>query len=111
MCKWTRNVVTTLFSLAAVSVGQCCFAQQLQMGMDGVAWENNNSQGPLLYRTVDASQLMSVRAKISAQTTGNWSQAGVMVRVPNPIPSPGIENWQTAWSFQASWWCIYVSVQ
>ena len=100
MCKCTRNVVIALFSLAAVSVGQLGFGQQLQMGLDGVAWENNNSQGPLLYRTVPAAQLMSVRAKISAQTTGNWSQAGVMVRVPNPIPSPGIENWQSAWSFR-----------
>ena len=102
MCKCTRNVIVALFSLAAVAGGQCCFGQQLQMGMDGVAWENNNSQGPLLYRTVDASQLMSVRAKISAQTTGNWSLAGVIVRVPNPIPSPGIENWQAAWSFRGT---------
>jgi hypothetical protein len=67
------------------------------MAMDGVAWEANNATGPLLYREVPENQLVSVRAKISAQTQGNWSQAGVMARIPNA----GVgENWMVSWSFR-----------
>jgi hypothetical protein len=67
------------------------------MGMNNVGWEANNATGPLLYREVPESQLVSVRAKISSQTQGNWSQAGVMARVPNQGAG---ENWQISWSFR-----------
>jgi hypothetical protein len=78
------------------------FAQVLQLGTDNVAWENNNDTGPILYREVPEAQFVSVRAKISAQTAGFWSQAGVIARVPNPIDlAAGQENWATSWSFRA----------
>ena len=68
--------------LAALIMGMIpaagSFAQVLQMGTDGVAWELNNDTGPLLYREVPEAQFVSVRAKISAQTAGFWSQAGVI---------------------------------
>ena len=96
----TNRITTTgsvLFLLAALS-GSACVAQGfLQMGMDGVAWEANNATGPLLYREVPEAQFTSVRAKISAQSAGNWSQAGVIARIPNTGAG---ENWQASWSFR-----------
>lgn len=69
------------------------------MGMDGVAWEANNATGPLLYREVPEASLVSVRAKISGQTAGNWSQAGVIARVPDMGAG---QNWQISWSFRGT---------
>lgn len=73
----------------------------LHMGLSGVGWEANNNTGPLLFRNVNEAELVSVKAKISSQTSGNWSLAGVIVRMPNPLDAAdGTENWQTAWSFR-----------
>lgn len=95
-----RIVVVASLSLAIIGGGECF--GRLLMGMDAVAWENSNDQGPLLFREVPEANLVSVRAKISAQTAGLWSQAGVIVRAPNPIDAAaGQENWQTSWSFRA----------
>ena len=94
-----RTFFAVSLALAAMSGGDCF--GRLLMGMDGVAWENSNDQGPLLFREVPEANLVSVRAKISAQTAGNWSQAGVIVAPPNAIDAAaGQENWQTSWSFR-----------
>jgi hypothetical protein len=67
------------------------------MGTDGVGWQNNTDSGPFLYRTVDASQFVSVRLKISAMTPEGWNEAGSVVRRLQAVPAPtGTENWQTA---------------
>jgi hypothetical protein len=92
-----RIFVTVPLSLVVTLLGATAFADVLQMGMDAVGWEGNNASGPLLYREVPESQLVSVRAKISSQTSGNWSQAGVIARAPN---MGGGENWQISWSFR-----------
>ena len=86
--------------LAAAPTGRCV-GQYLQMGMDGVGWRSDTDSGPFLYRTVDASQLVSVRVKISSQLVTGWQEAGILVRVPRAIPADaGTENWQSAWSFR-----------
>jgi hypothetical protein len=92
--------VAALLSLAwlASTPGTKCFGNFLQMGLDGVGWEANNATGPLLYRDVPEAQLVSVRARISTQTAGNWSQAGLIARVPSTGAG---ENWQASWSFRA----------
>jgi hypothetical protein len=97
----TRIAAATVFPtllLAAFPSGRCFSQGFLQFGMDGVGFEANNATGPLLYREVPEAQLMSVRAKISNQSAGLWSQAGVIARVPNTGAG---ENWQISWSFRA----------
>lgn len=74
-------------------------AGQLTMGIEGVGWENNGkTDGPMLYREVDASALQEVRVKISDQAVGQWSNAGIIVRVPGNIGQN--ENFVTAQSFR-----------
>jgi uncharacterized protein (TIGR03382 family) len=92
-----RIAFTVPFCLVVASLATTSLANVLQMGMDNVGWEANNATGPLLFRDVPESQLLSVRAKISAQTAGNWSQAGVIARAPNLGSG---ENWQISWSFR-----------
>ncbi len=95
-----RTVFAVSLALTALSGGNCF--GRLLMGMDAVGWENANDSGPLLFRNVNDTDLVSVRAKITAQSVGNWSQAGVIVRAPNAIDAAaGQENWQTSWSFRA----------
>src|SRR5688572_15101722 len=97
---YTR-IAATFFPAVLLSAlsGTSSFGQGfLQFGLDNVGWEANNATGPLLYREVPEAQLVSVRAKISAQTAGNWSQAGVIARVPSAGSG---ENWMASWSFRA----------
>jgi hypothetical protein len=66
-------------------------------------WENNIDNAPLLYRQVDVEDFISVTAKISSMTEGNWNLAGPMVREPNPIDGvAGQENWFASWSFRVA---------
>jgi hypothetical protein len=76
---------------------------QLTMGLVGVGWENNRDTGPFLYKEVNAADFVRATVKITAQTAGNWSLAGIMVRMPNAIDAaPNQENWYAAWSFRTS---------
>ncbi|MEX2317539.1 MAG: hypothetical protein WD669_10340 [Pirellulales bacterium] len=78
-------------------------ANQLTMGLVGVGWENNRDTGPFLYKEVNAAEFVSATVKITSQTQGNWSLAGVLVRQANPIDSlANQENWFAAWSFRSS---------
>jgi len=101
IAMWQRTMIVALVcGMIPASSG---FGQVLELGLDNVGWENDNDTGPLLYREVNETDFVSVKAKISAQTTGFWSQAGVIVRAPNPIDAAtGQENWQSAWSFRPS---------
>jgi hypothetical protein len=73
-------------------------AGQLTIGIEPGGWDDDNStDGPMLYREVDAGSLFEVRVKITDQTTGNWSSAGIIVRVPGPLGDD--ENFITAHSF------------
>jgi hypothetical protein len=95
---YTRIAAKFFPAVLLATVGSHCLGQGfLQMAMDNVGWEANNATGPILYREVPEAQLVSVRAKISAQTQGNWSQAGVMARIPNAGAG---ENWMASWSFR-----------
>lgn len=72
---------------------------QLTMGIEDVGWESNGkTDGPMLYREVDAASLLEVRVKISDQTVGQWSSAGIIVRVPGPLGDD--ENFVTGHSFR-----------
>jgi hypothetical protein len=60
-------------------------------------WEGSTDTGPLLFRQVPEAELVSVTAKISAQTAGFWSRTGVIVRAPNAIDNATMqENWVTS---------------
>ncbi|TWT75721.1 hypothetical protein Pla123a_32310 [Posidoniimonas polymericola] len=96
---WRRFAVLGL--VYGGCLGAVVQAQVLELGLDGVAWETPNDTGPLLYKEVAESDLVSVKAKISSQTSGFWSQAGVIARLPNPVDQAAAqENWQAAWSFR-----------
>ena len=86
-------------AFVVVLVSQSGLGQELLLGLDNVGYEGANASGPLLFRDVPESELVSVRAKISAQTEGFWSQTGVIARVPNPS-GVNPENWQASWSFR-----------
>jgi hypothetical protein len=81
----------------------------LTMGMTNVRWENSEDSAPYLFREVDVNLFQRVTVKISAQTPGNWSFAGPMVREPNPIGDgnpgdfavlPADEDWYASRSFR-----------
>src|SRR6476660_279624 len=86
---------------AAGGANATIHAGELTLHGDGVGWENNGDSGPMLFRNVNVNDLISVTAKVSMQTVGNWSLGGVIVRVPAPLADgPAIpENWYAAWSF------------
>ncbi|TWT36579.1 Soluble aldose sugar dehydrogenase YliI precursor [Posidoniimonas corsicana] len=59
---------------------------QLSVGMEPLGWGGGGGdEAPFLFREVDAESLMEVRVKISNQTRGNWSSAGILVRLAGPL--------------------------
>lgn len=74
----------------------------LRMGMQNVGWGGGAASGRQLYKTVDASEFRSVRAKISSQTSGFWSTAGVMARVPSSVADPADDDWIAVDSFRVT---------
>jgi hypothetical protein len=61
-------------------------AGQLTVGIEPGGWQDDgDTGGPMLYREVEAGSLLEVRVKISEQTAGNWSSAGIIVRVPGEL--------------------------
>jgi glucose/arabinose dehydrogenase len=77
-------------------------AGQLTMGMEPVGWQGNGEHtAPFLFREVPAENLAEVRVRISSQTRGNWSSAGVLVRVAGPLDDVASnDNFLSAHSFQ-----------
>ncbi len=80
---WFRTTIAALVCGLMPAING--FGQVLQMGLDGVAWEDvvdmgnpvtSIDTGPLLFRNVNEADLVSVKARISAQTAGFWSQVG-----------------------------------
>jgi hypothetical protein len=80
---------------------------------DGVApvpnlgWEVNRSTAPLLYHEVPADQDFTATVKINAQTSGQWSSAGLIARAPSATqPGTGTdhadENFATMYSFRTN---------
>jgi hypothetical protein len=92
------NFGSTTFNANTTNAGQ------LTIGIKPVGWEGGGADtGPMLFRQVDVGTLMDVRVKISQQTPGNWSDAGIIVRVPGPIDhSGGNDNFLQALSFRTS---------
>lgn len=59
---------------------------QLTLGMEPVGWEGGGADNaPFIYREVDADNLMEVRVRISNQTRGTWSSAGILARVAGEL--------------------------
>ncbi len=77
-------------------------AGQLTIGMEPVGWQGNGEDtAPFLYREIPAENLAEVRVKISSQTQGNWSSAGILVRAAGPLDDdPSNDNYLSAHSFQ-----------
>jgi hypothetical protein len=79
-------------------------------GVTNIGWEGGRSTAPLLWTTVPAGKDFTATIKISAQTAGFWSAAGLVARAANsptpPGPSGGSpdlnadENFVTATTFR-----------
>jgi hypothetical protein len=59
-------------------------------GISGMGWEGGRSTAPILFANVPAGQDFTATVKISAQTAGNWSSAGLIARAGNSPTPPGI---------------------
>ena len=79
-------------------------------GVTNIGWEGGRSTAPLLWTTVPAGKDFTATIKITAQTAGFWSAAGLVARAANsptpPGPSGGSpdlnadENFVTATTFR-----------
>jgi hypothetical protein len=75
-------------------------------GPPGLGWEGNRSTSPFLFADVPAGKDFTATVKISAQTSGFWSAAGIIARAGNSPTPPGVqadhadENFTTAFSFR-----------
>jgi hypothetical protein len=75
-------------------------------GISGMGWEGGRSTAPFLRRDVPAGQDFTATVKIAAQTSGQWSAAGIIARAANSATPPGIgpdhadENFVTNYSFR-----------
>jgi hypothetical protein len=73
----------------------------------GIGWEGNRSTAPFLFTDVPAGKDFIATVKISAQTSGQWSAAGLIARANSPTP-PGTgmnnadENFVTMTSFRTA---------
>jgi hypothetical protein len=79
-------------------------AGRLTVGMEPVGWGGGGADNaPFLFREVAAENLMEVRVKISSQTRGNWSSAGILVRLDGPLDNTASnDNFLTAHSFRTN---------
>ena len=70
--------------------------------MERVGWEGNGQDtAPFLFRQVSAENLLEVRVKITAQTRGSWSSAGLLVRAAGPLDDNAAnDNFVSAHSFR-----------
>lgn len=77
-------------------------SSMLTIGMEPVGWQGGGEDtGPFLFREVDASEFMEVRVKISSQSQGFWSSAGVLVRVAGDVDDDVTnDNFLSAHSFR-----------
>jgi hypothetical protein len=72
----------------------------------GMGWEGGRSTAPFLYRNVPAGQDFTATVKVSAQTSGQWSAAGLIARAANSPTPPGTgadhtdENFVTSTTFR-----------
>jgi hypothetical protein len=81
----------------------------LKVDTNGVntGWEGGRSTAPLLFHTVPAGQDFTATVKISSQTTGQWSSAGIIARAQNATP-PGlppdndVQNYAAMYSFRTN---------
>jgi hypothetical protein len=77
-------------------------------GITGMGWEGGRSTAPFLFTNVPAGRDFTATVKISAQTSGQWSAAGIIARAGNSPTPPGIgadnadENYVTAYSFRTN---------
>jgi hypothetical protein len=77
-------------------------------GPPGMGWEGGRSTAPFLFTNVPAGQDFTASVKISAQTSGQWSAAGIIARAANSPTPPGVgadhtdENFVTATTFRTN---------
>jgi hypothetical protein len=75
-------------------------------GISGMGWEGGRSTSPFLRTDVPAGKDFTATVKISAQTSGQWSAAGLVARAANSPTPPGIgadhadENFATMYTFR-----------
>jgi hypothetical protein len=72
----------------------------------GVGWEGGRSSAPMLYTPVAGNQDFTATIKVSTQTSGFWSAAGLVARAANSPTPPGTgtdnadENFVTMTTFR-----------
>jgi hypothetical protein len=72
-------------------------AGNLRLGIDQTGWGGGGvDNARFLFKRVDLDQLREVRTKITAQTAGQWSTAGILVRLPAPLDDDEQNDYMTA---------------
>ena len=59
-------------------------------GISGMGWEGGRSTAPVLYTPVAGNKDFTATIKISSQTSGFWSAAGLVARAANSPTPPGL---------------------
>jgi glucose/arabinose dehydrogenase len=79
-------------------------AGNLTIGLEPVGWQGDGADSaPLLFRDVPAENLMEVRVRIEQQSAGNWSSAGILVRVAGPLDNESSnDNFLSTHAFRAN---------
>jgi hypothetical protein len=75
-------------------------------GISGMGWEGGRSTAPFLHTPVPAGMDFTATVRVTAQTSGQWSAAGLIARAANSPTPPGIgadhtdENFATMTTFR-----------
>ena len=75
-------------------------------GSTNMGWEGTRSSAPFLFTNVPAGQDFTATVKITSQTSGQWSAAGLIARAANSPTPPGTaanhtdENFVTSTTFR-----------
>jgi hypothetical protein len=79
-------------------------AGNLTIGHEPVGWGGGGADNaPFLHREVDVETLVQVTVRIEAQSTGQWSSAGIMLRSDSPLDNvTSNDNFLTAHAFKPS---------
>lgn len=103
------NRCTLITSCAAavtltLAAGRASAQQGLTFDYDqNLGWEGGRSSAPFLYKDVGGSEDFTVEVTIAAQTSGQWSDAGIIVRAKQGTPpGTGADNGDENFTFFGS---------
>lgn len=75
-------------------------------GSPGIGWEGSRTTAPMPYIEIPSNAHFTATVKINAQTSGQWSSAGIVARRKGPpvgvAPADRNENFVAAYSFRTN---------